>query len=184
MWFSSCGTDGEGARYPRSGPTVGGGCYPNESRSQLTPVGVACPDGRRGSRRTHRTIRAGGTGSSFDGFLAPPTGSYQPGCFGVPFGDRSQSSGSGIFKDNYPSIGTEHTLSESNLERYRKTTGWIIGVFIGNTPIEVWQIDTRHLEPIFRVFDKKVASNRGTNNPKIPFSLIRRWGKRIYRLNI
>ena len=64
-------------------------------------------------------------------------------------------SGSGLFKEKYPDIGTEHTLSESNLKRYRKTTGWIIGVFIGNTPIEVWQIDSIHLEPVFRVFDKK-----------------------------
>lgn len=93
-------------------------------------------------------------------------------------------SGSGMFKENYPGVGTAHSLSEANIARYQKTTGWIIGVFIGNTPIEVWQVDSKYFDLLFQRLGQKVAANRGTNNPKIPFKLIRRHGKRIYRSNL
>lgn len=93
-------------------------------------------------------------------------------------------SGAGMFKENYPGVGTAHSLSEASIARYQKTTGWIIGVFIGNTPIEVWQIDSRHFDPLFRKLSLRLAANQGVNNPKIPFKLIRRHGKRIYRSNL
>lgn len=92
--------------------------------------------------------------------------------------------GSGLYRGSYPNVGTAHSLSAENIKRYRKTTGWIIGVFVGNTPIEVWQVDSKHFDSLFDRLDRKVAANRGRNNPKIPFRLIRQHGKRIYRSNL
>jgi hypothetical protein len=37
-------------------------------------------------------------------------------------------------------VTTEHTLRQSNIDRYRQTNSWLIGVFRGFYPVEVWQL--------------------------------------------
>ena len=45
----------------------------------------------------------------------------------------------GETRKNFPGVTTEHTLRLANIKRYRATSLWLIGVFKGNQPLDVWE---------------------------------------------
>lgn len=108
---------------------------------------------------------------------------------------------SGGKKAAYPGVTTEHTLTRDNIARYRKTHAWVVGVFMGNRPIDVYVVPTKDLEPYFENWEasltakeserrarprkairparsKKSPSQKpreekiAINNPKIPFAYV------------
>lgn len=86
----------------------------------------------------------------------------------------------GGLKDKYPGVTTEHTLRQENVDRYRACFAWLIGVFQGNQPLDVWMIRSSALEPHYKEWEKKIAGapNRETNNPKIPMAFVIEHGTR------
>jgi Restriction endonuclease PvuII len=104
-------------------------------------------------------------------------------------------------KDEYPGVTTEHTLTRDNIARYRKTHAWVVGVFMGNRPLDVYVIPTKALEPYFKKWEASLATKESErrarprkairpapgkkslsqkpreekvaiNNPKIPFAYV------------
>lgn len=77
-------------------------------------------------------------------------------------------------RTSYPGVTTEHTMRAENVARYRACTEWLIGVFRGNVPVQVWQLESRHLEPYYCAWEQKIAESRNgeVNNPKIPFGFV------------
>lgn len=67
-------------------------------------------------------------------------------------------------------------LGKHTLARYREQTNeWLIGVFHGHTPLEVWQVDSASLEPFYQKWEAKLDKGE-LNNPKIPMKFIRTVG--------
>lgn len=99
---------------------------------------------------------------------------------------------SGEEHKKYPGVTTEHTLTRDNIARYRKTHAWVVGVFMGNRPLDVYVVPTKDLEPYFKKWEasleakeserrarrKKSPSQKpreekvAINNPKIPFAYV------------
>lgn len=87
----------------------------------------------------------------------------------------------GVRRSAYPGISTEHTLNEAIIERYRRTTAWVIGIFDGHTPKEVWQVPSAALEATYQNWINLIRVRRDTlNNPKIPFQTVRAQGFCVY----
>jgi hypothetical protein len=88
----------------------------------------------------------------------------------------------GLVKSRLPDVSVSVRVCSALIERYRKTTSWVIGVFFGHTPVEVWQVPSVALEPLYKhwltLVDKKGSD---VNNPKVPFNMIRKKGTRVYR---
>lgn len=82
-------------------------------------------------------------------------------------------------RTTYPGITTEHTLRQENINRYRKTSSWLIGVFKGNIPLDVWEVESSKLEPYYSLWETRIAHapNHEINNPKIPFAFIASVGR-------
>lgn len=80
----------------------------------------------------------------------------------------------GELKTSYPGVTTEHTLRQENLERYRACDAWLIGVFKGNQPLDVWVLPSAKLEPFYMAWEEKIARapNHELNNPKIPMGFV------------
>jgi hypothetical protein len=80
----------------------------------------------------------------------------------------------GEVKAAYPGVTTEHTLRARNVSRYRATHAWVIGVFRGNAPLDVYVLSTQKLEPFFKKWSGAIAAakNGEINNPKIPFGFV------------
>lgn len=92
---------------------------------------------------------------------------------------------SGTVRTNYPGVTTEHSLTPENIARYRGAALWLIGVFMGNEPLEVWEIPSRELEPYYQAWERKIAAKgisggerAHINNPKIPFGFVAAHGFR------
>jgi hypothetical protein len=85
----------------------------------------------------------------------------------------------GETRKSYPGITTEHTLRATNVERYRQTNEWLIGVFKGNVPVQVWQLESKLLEPYYLFWEKKIRESKSgeINNPKILFGFVHQHGK-------
>lgn len=81
-----------------------------------------------------------------------------------------------------PGVTTEHTLRQANIERFRRTNSWLIGVFAGCRPLEFWQVPTGRLETFFSEWEQKLAQapNQEINNPKIPLKFIRETGHLVW----
>ena len=85
-------------------------------------------------------------------------------------------------------VTTEHTLTQSNIARYRSAYLWIIGVFRQSMPEVVYEIMPAALEPYFTKWEERLAESddRGhpvrdhINNPKIPMWFIVERGVRIW----
>jgi hypothetical protein len=73
-------------------------------------------------------------------------------------------------------VSTEHSLRQTSVDRYRKTHEWLIGVFRGHEIIEVWQVDSRRLEPFYQMWEAKLEKVGVLNNPKIPLRFIQQVG--------
>jgi hypothetical protein len=86
----------------------------------------------------------------------------------------------GRVRTTYPGITTEHTLRQRNVDRYRQARAWLIGIFRGNVPLEIWEVLTGALEPYYRDWELRIerAPNHEINNPKIPFGFIAERGLR------
>jgi hypothetical protein len=86
----------------------------------------------------------------------------------------------GRTRRSYPGVTTEHTLRQNNVDRYRQARSWLIGVFSGNVPLEVWEVPSSALEPYYREWERRigVAPNKEINNPKIPFGFVAAVGRR------
>jgi hypothetical protein len=80
----------------------------------------------------------------------------------------------GAAKTSYPGVTTEHTLRKENSTRYRATKAWLIGVFKGNVPLDVYIVRTSTLEPFFKKWEAAIAKagNHESNNPKLPFGFV------------
>lgn len=84
-------------------------------------------------------------------------------------------------------ITTEHTLTQANIDRYRRTFLWIIAVFDQERPEAIYEITPRDLEPFFAEWERrlKVMTDAGNelahiNNPKIPLKHVIAHGVRIW----
>jgi len=93
---------------------------------------------------------------------------------------------SGEVKKGTPSITTGHSLSAANITRYQETDGWIIALYFGHHLREVWQIDTKLLEPFFQQWREKLPAptlsnpHPTINNPHIGFNYVVRHGQRVW----
>lgn len=88
------------------------------------------------------------------------------------------------------SVTTEHTLTLTNIDRYRRTFLWIVAVFDQSQPEAIYEITPAALEPYFSNWENRLlgqAEARATgsapdhlNNPKIPLSFIAKHGTRVW----
>jgi hypothetical protein len=90
--------------------------------------------------------------------------------------------GVGLTRSSLPGVCTEATLTEKVIDRYRQSTGWVIGVFEGHHLKEVWQVASGAFEPQYRKWVELLRAKPGTdlNNPKIPFKFVKRVGQLVY----
>jgi hypothetical protein len=81
-------------------------------------------------------------------------------------------------------VTTEHTLTQTNIDRYRATFLWIVAVFDQAQPEVIYEIPPGKLEPYFAQWEAKLAEQgqplggapNHINNPKIPLKFIRDHG--------
>jgi len=86
------------------------------------------------------------------------------------------------------SITTEHTLTQTNIDRYRATFLWIVAVFDQSVPEVIYEIPSAKLEPYFAAWEAKLASQgqpvggapNHMNNPKIPLKWIQAHGVQVW----
>ena len=87
------------------------------------------------------------------------------------------------------SVTTEHTLTQANIERYRRVYLWIIAVFDQSEPEAIYEITPQELEPFFASWEGQIRAQEALhapggapphlNNPKIPLGFVREHGIRI-----
>lgn len=90
------------------------------------------------------------------------------------------------------SVTTEHTLTQTNIDRYRSVYLWIIAVFDQSHPEAIYGVTPAALELYFsdwegRLSDMQAASGSGSapvhlNNPKIPLTYVQSRGIRVWPL--
>lgn len=88
------------------------------------------------------------------------------------------------------SVTTEHTLTRTNLDRYRQTYLWIVAVFDQAHPEGIYEIPPGLLEPYFTRWEARLELQEELrkeggapvhlNNPKIPLSFIVENGIQIW----
>ncbi len=87
-------------------------------------------------------------------------------------------------------VTTEHTLTHTNIERYRKTFLWIVAVFDQARPEAIYEITPAQLEPFFAKWEvildaqEKVRAEGSApshiNNPKIPLKFVEQEGTQVW----
>lgn len=85
-----------------------------------------------------------------------------------------------------PGVGAGTPLEQARIDRYRRTNSWLIGVFRGYHPIEVWQLSSTLLEPFYVKWEEQLRQAPGgvINNPKIPFQFVTTMGHRHYSARV
>jgi len=86
------------------------------------------------------------------------------------------------------SITTEHTLTQTNIERYRATFLWIVAVFDQSLPEVIYEIPPSKLEHYFSAWEAKLATQgqpiggapNHMNNPKIPLKWVAMHGVQVW----
>jgi hypothetical protein len=88
------------------------------------------------------------------------------------------------------SITTEHTLTKTNLERYRNTHLWIVAVFDQAHPEAIYEITPAALEFYFGTWERNLDAQQvlqaeggapvHINNPKIPLNFIIAHGIQVW----
>lgn len=88
------------------------------------------------------------------------------------------------------SVTTEHTLTLTNIERYRRTFLWIVAVFDQAHPESIHEITPQSLEPYFSAWEARLLAQAGVrtsgsapdhlNNPKVPLDFIKQHGLQVY----
>jgi hypothetical protein len=71
-----------------------------------------------------------------------------------------------------PGITTCHHVNMEIISRYRKVSGFLIGIFYINDPARIYEVPTASLEPYFQFWEKRLKTEKGLshiNNPKIKF---------------
>lgn len=96
-------------------------------------------------------------------------------------------SSSGQRKTNLQ-VTTEHTLTLTNIDRYRATFLWIVGVFDQSGPEVIYEIPPDELEPYFARWEAQLiaqgqpegGARNYINNPKIPLNFIADHGVQVW----
>jgi hypothetical protein len=86
------------------------------------------------------------------------------------------------------SITTEHTLTQTNIDRYRQVFLWIIAVFDQARPEAIYEISPAKLEPYFAAWEAKLLTQgqavggapNHINNPKIPWKYVVQNGLQVW----
>lgn len=98
---------------------------------------------------------------------------------------RVSSSGK---RKNSLAITTEHTLTQTNIDRYRATFLWIVAVFDQSLPEVIYEIEPSQLEPYFEKWEAQLTEQgqpeggapNHINNPKIPLKFIAANGIQVW----
>ena len=87
-------------------------------------------------------------------------------------------------------VTTEHTLTQANIARYRKTFLWIVAVFDQAHPEAIYEVTPDQLEPFFAKWEAELdrqgrlrtagSAVAHINNPKIPLKFIEQVGIRVW----
>lgn len=78
------------------------------------------------------------------------------------------------------SFSTHHHLNPTIIAKYR-AVDWIFAIYRGIELEEIFLVTSNHLEELFTKWENKWHENKkDINNPKIPLSLVRQKGRRIY----
>lgn len=87
-------------------------------------------------------------------------------------------------------ITTEHTLTHTNIARYRKTYLWIVAVFDQAHPEAIYEVTPDLLEPYFAKWEAELnrqeelrtegSAVAHINNPKIPLKFIAQVGVQVW----
>ena len=101
----------------------------------------------------------------------------------------ARMSSAGIRKKSL-GITTEHTLTHTNIARYRKTFLWIVAVFDQAHPEAIYEVTPDRLEPYFAKWEAELdrqeelrtegSAVAHINNPKIPLKFIAQVGIQIW----
>ncbi|MHB1681202.1 MAG: PDDEXK family nuclease [Bacilli bacterium] len=82
-----------------------------------------------------------------------------------------------------PGITTCHHINHEVIERYRKVSAWIVGIFYFNRPVRIYEVPTLALELYFLKWEKRLLVEEELshiNNPKIPFQEVLKHGIKHY----
>jgi hypothetical protein len=87
-------------------------------------------------------------------------------------------------------VTTEHTLTHTNIARYRQTFLWIVAVFDQAHPEAIYEITPAQLEPFFAKWEVELNRQEGLrasggatahiNNPKIPLKFVEQVGLKVW----
>jgi hypothetical protein len=101
----------------------------------------------------------------------------------------ARMSSAGVRKNSL-SITTEHTLTHTNIARYRRTFLWIVAVFDQAHPEAIYEVTPDQLEPYFARWEAELNRQESLraeggavahmNNPKIPLGFIARVGIQVW----
>ena len=101
----------------------------------------------------------------------------------------ARMSSAGVHKTSL-GITTEHTLTHTNIARYRNTFLWIIAVFDQARPEAIFEVTPDRLEPYFAKWEAELnrqeeLRSEGSavahiNNPKIPLRFIQEVGIQVW----
>ena len=89
-------------------------------------------------------------------------------------------------------ITTEHTLTLTNIARYRATFLWIVAVFNQSRPEVIYEIPPAKLEYYFAKWEAKLgeqgqvdgAAPNHMNNPKIPLKFVAEHGVQVWPIPV
>lgn len=78
-----------------------------------------------------------------------------------------------------PGITTCHHVNQHIIDRYRKVSGWLIGIFYINDPARIYEVGPTAFEPHFKKWENRLKTEKDLkhiNNPKIPFGDVLKHG--------
>lgn len=76
------------------------------------------------------------------------------------------------------SFSTHHHLNKKILNKYRKVI-WLFSIYEDIELKEIWLLHPKQLEPYFEKWEFKLGTSSHINNPKVPFSFVRKRGIEI-----
>jgi len=81
-------------------------------------------------------------------------------------------------------VTTHHHLNKDILTKYRAVKAWFISVYEGIELIEIYRVETVILEPLFKIWEERIAIHGALNNPKIPMRSYVHKGEIVYPVNL
>lgn len=79
-------------------------------------------------------------------------------------------------------FSTNHHLNHKTIEKFRRTS-WVFAFFKGIRMTEVYKMVPVEMESIFKKWEEELQGKDHLNNPKIPVSFVRDYGKQIWFAN-